>query len=73
VIVICGRSVVFSGYSGFLQVEVGIWTRKLKALAIFACIFIILGAFIFGLTFTQSILADKNGVKADKSNYTCSS
>jgi hypothetical protein len=28
------------------QVEVGIWTRKLKALAIFACIFIILGAFI---------------------------
>ena len=55
------------------QVEVGIWTRKLKALAIFACIFIILGAFIFGLTFTQSIMADESGVKADKSKYTCPS
>ena len=32
----------------------------------FACIFIVLGAFIFGLTLTQSIMADQNGVKADK-------
>lgn len=55
------------------RVEVGIWTRKLKVLAVFACLFLILGTFIFGLTFTQSIMADQAGVKADKSKYTCPS
>lgn len=52
-------------------VDDGIWTRRLKGLAIFACAFILIGAFIFGLTLTQSVIADKNGVKADKSKYTC--
>lgn len=49
----------------------GIWNRKLMALMVYACSFIILGAFIFGLTLTQSILSDIGGVKADKSRYTC--
>ncbi|VDI40249.1 solute carrier family 38 (sodium-coupled neutral amino acid transporter), member 7/8 [Mytilus galloprovincialis] len=52
-------------------VDDGIWTRRLKGLAAFACAFILIGAFIFGLTLTQSVIADKNGVKADKSKYTC--
>lgn len=49
----------------------GVWTRKLQAMMLFACVFIVIGAFIFGLTLTQSILSDSGGVKADKSKYTC--
>ncbi|KAK3086516.1 hypothetical protein FSP39_019509 [Pinctada imbricata] len=51
--------------------QAGEWTRKLRCIAAFACVFIILGAFIFGLTLSQSIMKDKGGVKADKSKYTC--
>ncbi|XP_060068570.1 sodium-coupled neutral amino acid transporter 7-like [Ylistrum balloti] len=49
----------------------GVWDKKLKAMMMFACTFIVIGAFIFGLTLTQSILTDSGGVKADKSKYTC--
>ncbi|OWF56382.1 putative sodium-coupled neutral amino acid transporter 7 [Mizuhopecten yessoensis] len=49
----------------------GVWDRKLEAMMIFACSFVVLGTFIFGLTLTQSILSDSGGVKADKSKYTC--
>ena len=49
----------------------GVWTRRLRAIAIGAAVFMVIGAFIFGLTLLQSILNIKSGVKADKSRYTC--
>ncbi|XP_033755425.1 putative sodium-coupled neutral amino acid transporter 7 [Pecten maximus] len=65
---------VFPGMCMVKAVEMkadGVWDRKLKAMMLFAIIFIVIGAFIFGLTLTQSILSDSGGVKADKSKYTC--
>ncbi|KAJ8303160.1 hypothetical protein KUTeg_019556 [Tegillarca granosa] len=49
------------------------WVRRFRSVVIFSCTFIILGAFIFGLTLSQSIVKDtsKGGVKADKSKYSC--
>ncbi|XP_046360378.2 putative sodium-coupled neutral amino acid transporter 7 [Haliotis rufescens] len=47
--------------------------RKYKFFLYFSCFFIILGAFIFGLTLTQAILKDATpgGIKPDKSKFTC--
>ncbi|XP_005090551.1 putative sodium-coupled neutral amino acid transporter 7 [Aplysia californica] len=39
----------------------------------FSIVFIVLGAFIFGLTLSQAVMKDMQGVHADKSNFTCSS
>ncbi|CAG5126479.1 unnamed protein product [Candidula unifasciata] len=47
--------------------------RKVYALKAFAIIFLIVGAFIFGLTFTQAIMKDVEGAKPDSSKFTCSS
>lgn len=47
------------------------WTRLRKFLVVFSCCFLTLGAFIFGLTLTQSVLNIAKGVSADKSKFTC--
>ncbi|KAL8564604.1 hypothetical protein ACOMHN_032160 [Nucella lapillus] len=48
-------------------------SRKLEFTLYFASVFIVLGAFIFGLTLTQALMVDiqSNGGQADKSNFTC--
>ncbi|KAL3860332.1 hypothetical protein ACJMK2_010471 [Sinanodonta woodiana] len=52
--------------------EKGTWSRKNRFLFAVSAAFLILGAFIFGLTLTQSIMNDiDKGVSADKSKYTC--
>lgn len=48
------------------------WTRLRKFLAGFSCCFLALGAFIFGLTLTQSVINISKGVKPDRSKFTCS-
>ncbi|XP_041376030.1 putative sodium-coupled neutral amino acid transporter 7 [Gigantopelta aegis] len=51
------------------------YSRRLKGLAIFSLVFIVLGSFIFGLTLSQALIQDigTGGVKPDKSGYTCGS
>ncbi|XP_048764968.2 sodium-coupled neutral amino acid transporter 7-like [Ostrea edulis] len=61
---------VVSAVQEKVQVQ-GYWTTKLTAITAFACFFIVLGTFIFGLTLSQSIIKDEHGVKGDKSRYTC--
>ncbi|KAK7114363.1 sodium-coupled neutral amino acid transporter 7-like [Littorina saxatilis] len=48
-------------------------TRWVKFILYFSIAFIVLGAFIFGLTLTQALMADikNHGAKADKSRFTC--
>lgn len=48
-------------------------SRKIKYTLYFACVFIIMGAFIFGLTLSQALMADitTHGAEADKSSFTC--
>ena len=53
------------------KVESEGWTRLRKFLVVFSCCFLTLGAFIFGLTLTQSVLNIAKGVSADKSKFTC--
>ena len=54
------------------QLESGIpQPRKVYWLRGFAIAFIILGAFIFGLTLSQAIMKDLKGAKPDSSKYTC--
>ena len=56
------------------KIETGVpQPRHVHGMKIFSIVFIVLGAFIFGLTLSQAIMKDVQGVKADKSNYTCSS
>ena len=48
-------------------------SRLVTFMLYFACVFIVLGAFIFGLTLSQALIVDikNHGAKADKSSYTC--
>jgi hypothetical protein len=49
-------------------------SRRVKFMLYFACVFIVLGMFIFGLTLSQALMVDikNHGAKADKSKFTCS-
>lgn len=48
------------------------WSPRNKFLVTAACLFLIIGAFIFGLTLSQTLQeVAKGGISADKSKYTC--
>ncbi|KAH9509507.1 hypothetical protein Btru_046064 [Bulinus truncatus] len=45
--------------------------RYVHFLKSFAIVFLVVGTFIFGLTFSQAIMKDIEGAKADSSKFTC--
>lgn len=48
------------------------WTKWQYFLVSFSCCFMTVGAFIFGLTLTQSVMTIVSGnIQKDKSRYTC--
>ncbi|BFZ13229.1 hypothetical protein BsWGS_16268 [Bradybaena similaris] len=55
------------------QIESGIkQPRRVHVLKAAAIVFLVVGAFIFGLTFSQAIMKDIQGAKPDSSKFTCS-
>lgn len=51
--------------------SLGVWSTRQRVIVGLSCCFITVGAFIFGLTLTQSLITLSQGVKPDKSKYNC--